>query len=455
MKSGLYHWLVLAIATVGLAGSMVMVEALAGRSVWRIDLTPDKAYTLAEHSQRVLRDLQRDVRVTAFLRAEDSRNHDIEDLLWRVSTVTRRVQYAVIDINRNPAVARQYGVNSDGSLVVESGGRRKIFANPSEPLLIGAIMQVSRPSRKRVYVVTGHGERSVTDSDRRRGLTTARATLSNEFYDVESLSVLAGAAVPDDADALVIAGPHADFLPAELLTLGEYLARGGGLLVLLDPEECPSLVAFLRTYHVVVGDDVVVDPDNRLFAGDFLTMVIPGRSPSHPVSAALAAPPLFAQARPVEVLADASGRFGATVMLEASASSWRSGDRDAVHSGQTVFLPGRDRRGPVPVAVSVIVRPEAGNAPPGRLIVAGDSDFANNFFIEYLGNKDLLVNMVNWLAHEEQFVGVRPQQQQPGVNQFFVSARQGRLAFWLLTVVQPMLFLVVGLAVFMRRRFTG
>jgi len=455
MRGDARQWLLLAVAAVGLGGSMVMAEAIAARSVLRIDLTPDKAYTLAEHSQRILKDLQHDVRAIAFVRSEDPRNHDIEDLLWRVSTVNPRVHYSVVDINRNPSVAREYGVNSDGSLVVESDGRRKVFSNPNEPLLIGAIVQVTRPDRKKVYVVTGHGERGINDSDRRRGLTTARVTLSNEFYDVEPLSVLTGSAIPDDASVLVIAGPRADFLPAELLTLRDYLARGGGLLVMLDPDQCPSLVAFLKSYHVSVGDDVVVDPDNRMFAGDFLTMVIPGRSPAHPVSAALGAPPLFSQARPVEFVPDPSSRFGGVALLESGKSSWRSSDRSALRTGATTFDPTRDRRGPVPVAVSVLVRPASGAVPPGRLIVTGDSDFANNFFIEYLGNKDLLVNMVNWLAREEELVGVRPQQQQPGVNQFFVSARQGRIAFWVLTVAQPALFLGVGLIVFLRRRFTG
>ncbi|MFQ5665847.1 MAG: ABC transporter, partial [Candidatus Binatia bacterium] len=85
----------------------------------------------------------------------------------------------------------------------------------------------------------------------------------------------------------------------------------------------------------------------------------------------------------------------------------------------------------------------------------GDSDFANNFFIQYLGDKDLLVNAVNWLAGEEALVGRRRQPKRPGVNQFFVSARQGRLAFILGTIVEPALFLVVGAVVFLRRRWWG
>lgn len=453
--SAIRHWLMLAVATIGLGGSMVMIEAIAARKVIRVDLTPDKVYSLAEHSQRVLGDLQRDVRIIAFLRSDDARNHDLEDLLWRASRATTHVRYDVMDINRNPTVARELGVSADYALVVESGGRRKVFTNPTEQLLIGAIVQVTRPDRKRIYVLTGHGERSINDSDRQRGLTTARATLTNEFYEVESLSILAGSAVPGDASVVVVAGPRADLLPAELVALRDYLLRGGAVMVLLDPEQAPSLAAFLKTFHVNVGDDVVADPDNRLFAGDFLTMVIPGRSPNHPVSAALGAPPLFAQARSVQFVPDPDARFGGFTLLESSPSSWRTSDRDVLRGATVTFVPGRDTRGPVTVAVGVLIRPETGDAVPGRLIVVGDSDFANNFFIEYLGNKDLLINAVNWLAREEQLVGVRPQQQAPGVNQFFVSSRQGRWAFWLLSVVQPGLFLAAGLAVFLRRRFIG
>jgi ABC-type uncharacterized transport system involved in gliding motility auxiliary subunit len=109
----------------------------------------------------------------------------------------------------------------------------------------------------------------------------------------------------------------------------------------------------------------------------------------------------------------------------------------------------------VSIAVAALVANDGPDAPPARMVVIGDADFANNFFIEYLGNKDLWVNAINWLAHEEELVGVRPQQQEPGVNQFFVSARQGRLAFWLGSVAQPAVFLAVGALVFVRRRMTG
>ena len=88
------------------------------------------------------------------------------------------------------------------------------------------------------------------------------------------------------------------------------------------------------------------------------------------------------------------------------------------------------------------------------MIVYGDSDFANNFFIELLGNRDLLVNSVNRLAIEEMLIGIRSERKASGREQFFVSSKQGYTAFILGVIAQPGLFLVIGAAIFLRRRLS-
>jgi len=124
-----------------------------------------------------------------------------------------------------------------------------------------------------------------------------------------------------------------------------------------------------------------------------------------------------------------------------------------MQTGMGEYVEGRDKRGPVPVGVSVLLRSPGG--PAGRLVVLGDADFASNSLLGYLGNRDLLLNAVNWLAGEQTLMGTRRPKEQPGVNQFFVSARQGRMAFWLGTVVEPAVVLFIGVVVLLRRRLTG
>jgi ABC-type uncharacterized transport system involved in gliding motility auxiliary subunit len=453
----LRQWLLLLAGTGGLAASMFMAQVILSHHNWRLDLTPEKRFTLSGHARKVLDGLDRDVQIIAFLRSDDARNSEIEDLLTRVGNASQHVHFSVVDVNRNPAVARQYGVDNYGSLVVECDGRRKDFANPREDMLMEAILQVTRPARKIVYFVTGHGEQSLDDTDRHNGYSAVRAALRNEFYDAQALSLTGPQDIPADASVVAIAGPRRDLLASELTKLTAYVERGGSLLIMLDPQTAPSLVAFLGRYGVRAGDGVVVDPENRLFAGDYLTMVVPGLSDRHPVSAALKAAPLFSQARPVRFAgADDPAIKGIDFLLTAK-GSWSTADLDVLRTGVASFVGGRDQPGPISVGVSVMMQTpgQSSTGHPARFIVLGDSEFADNFFIEYLGDKDLLVNAVNWLAGEEALVGERPQSRTPGVNQFFVSARQGRLAFLLGTVVEPALFLLAGAAIVLRRRWGG
>jgi ABC-type uncharacterized transport system involved in gliding motility auxiliary subunit len=102
--------------------------------------------------------------------------------------------------------------------------------------------------------------------------------------------------------------------------------------------------------------------------------------------------------------------------------------------------------------VGAVARLRGEDGRSGRLLVLGDSDFATNFFLDYLGNRDLLLNAMSWLAGDEGLIAARPPKKEPGTEQFFVTARQGRIAFWLGTVLQPAIILVIGTIIYYRRR---
>jgi len=445
------RWLATVVGTLACVVALVCAQRLAARTGWRVDLTPEKRSVLSEHARSILASLDAPVSVSAFLRADDPRNREIEDLLTRVHAAQPLVQFRVLDLNRNPALARTFGVDAYGALAVESGGRRRDFANPDEQTLMAAIIQVTRPERPRVYLTAGNGERRLGDRERRNGFSAANIALINERYEVGELALDAETPVPDDAAALIVAGPERDLPPAVLRQVDAYLRRGGGVLVLLDPGQAPALVAQLQRYGIVASEEVVLDSDQRLFAGDFLTMLVPGRNPSHPVSANLSAPPLLSAARPVRA-ADADGAH-TTDLLSTSESSWRTPDRSVLATGSGEFVAGRDTRGPVAVAASAEL-PGEGDA-HGRLVVIGDADFAANLLLDYAGNRDLLLNAVDWLAGEGSMIGSRPPRQLPGVNQLFVSAEQGERIFWLGTLAQPAVVLVLGLVIVGLRRRSG
>ncbi|HLK10352.1 MAG TPA: GldG family protein [Candidatus Binatia bacterium] len=445
----------IALAVPALLGIFVLGELLLDRRPVRLDLTPDARHTLSDQARRVLDALPADVRVIAFLRTEDPRNLRIEDLLRQVTARTPRVHVEVVDVNRSPALARQYGVDSYGALVVESDGRRRVFSSPSEEVFLAALLQVTRQQRKTIGWLVGHGEGDPAGTDRHHGYSTARRLLEQEYYDVRPVSLI-GDEVPPETAVLVIAGPKRDPLPEELAALDRYLQRPGQALVLLDAARTPELARFLRRYWVDPGDDVVVDPAQRLYGGEYLTIQIPIERGDHPILEPLAAPPLFSLTRSVAVLPGEPGAMMGLAFLRSSAESWATRDPEAMRTGMARFVPGRDRRGPISVGVEVafrVVTPPGAPPAQGRMVVYGNAEFADNFFIELLGNKDLFVNSVDWLAREPQAISHRPFALEPGRQQLFVSAEDTTAAFWGTAVVEPGLFALVGIALVARRRW--
>jgi len=91
----------------------------------------------------------------------------------------------------------------------------------------------------------------------------------------------------------------------------------------------------------------------------------------------------------------------------------------------------------------------------GRIVAYGNAQFANNFFIEFLGNKDLFANSVAWLVRDPEGLGRRAPRQLPGINQFFVSEEDGARLFWTSAVAMPAAFAMVGLALAAYRRWSN
>lgn len=447
------RWLATLVGSVGCAAALAFGQLLIARAGWRADLSPEQRFVLSEHARGILTALERPVQIIAFLRADDPRNRDIDDLLTRVRNASPFIATRLVDVNRNPALARTYGIDAFGAVVVESDGLRRDFTNPTEQTLMAAIIQVTRPARRRVYFSAGHGERSLGERDRQAGYSNANVALINELYEVGEIVLDGQTPVPDDAAALVVAAPRRDLTPGAVRQIEAYLRGGGGLLVLLEPgQQAASLTALLRRYGIAVSDEVVLDADQRMFAGDYLTMLVPGRSLDHPVSAALSSTPLMSGVRAVRIVPTDATEAGVDLLATAP-DSWRTPDLSAIERGSGEFLPGRDTRGPVVVGAGVQVRNASGK--PGRLLVYGDADFGSNMLLGYLGNRDLLLNSVNWLAGEETMLGSRPPSQVPGVNQLFISDRQGERVFWLGTVLVPALILVGGLSGVALRQRSG
>jgi len=446
----------LIIAAVGVFTLLGLVTVTSYVHNVRFDLSPGARFTLSDHALGVLRSLDVPVRVTAFIRTEDARNPILKDLLWQVSHENPMFSYTVVDINRSPALAAEYDVNAYGASVVEANGRRADFSLPTESQLISAIVHVTQP-RKKVYVVSGHGECDMNAQDRHRGCTGMRDAMSVELYDVEPLSLFGGTAVPDDAAEVIVPGPTSDPLNEELDALKAYVDRGGKLLVMLEPFRTPRLCGLLAEYGVECGDDIVVDPDNRLGGGEPFSAAVTDMNRNHLITATLQTPAVLSGTRSLRAHSDEDANREGIWLLRSGEYSWASHDPAVLQGRPPEFVAGRDVNGPLDLAVEVWM--PAPGTPAGaekaattRIVAFGDSDFVTNRFLDYLGNRDLFLNTVNWLAREEKLISTRKPAKRPGVNVFMVTEDDLRRIFQQAVVVEPVLFIAVGLLMFAWRR---
>ena len=450
------QWVRIAAAVPALLAIFVFGQLVLDARAWRFDLTPERRYTLSPRAHEVMRGLDVDVRALAFLRAHDPRNVPIRDLLGQMTASSPRIHVETVDVNRSPALAREYEVYGVG-VVLEAAGRRRLVSNPSEDSLLAGLLAVTRPTPRRLAWVVGHGEGDVESTERQTGFARLRRLLGDEQYVVRP-TTFGVQGIPKDTDAVVIAGPKEDFLPEELAALNRYLQRPGRAVVMLDPLKAPELARFLSRYQVALDDEIVVDPSGRLYGGEWLTMRLVTGERSHAIVAPLAAAPLFSRVRPVRVQeAEDGGAILVEPILFSGRESWSTPDTSALRQGSATFVEGRDRRGPVSVGVAVTfpgLREPGMPERRGRLAVLGDSDFANNFFIDYLGNKDLVLNAMAWVSEDEQAMTHRPERAIPGVNQFYVTDEEGDRIFWRTVVLQPGLFLALGLGLVAWRRWT-
>ena len=93
------RWVELALLIFFVTGSLTLVNYIAHRHTSRIDLTPEKRYTLADQTVQVLGKLAGPLRVTVFSRQQELR--EFNDLLGLFSRASSNFTYELLDLEKN------------------------------------------------------------------------------------------------------------------------------------------------------------------------------------------------------------------------------------------------------------------------------------------------------------------------------------------------------------------
>jgi ABC-type uncharacterized transport system involved in gliding motility auxiliary subunit len=429
-----------------------LLNYLGARYDRRFDLTEQGVFSLSTQSVNVVRNLQEDLTVQAFV--EGGVNPGLRDLLAVYAHNSPRFKFEMINPDRQPELAERYGIRQYNTVRFQYGNESTTITQPTEENITNAIIRVTRTTQKTVCFIEGHGEPDIDDVESPSGLASFKQALGNENYQTKKVLLAAEAAVPEDCTMVVVAGPQRPFHGVELERMEAYLHRGGRALLFLPPRLGLEFQPLLARLGVSLGDDVVVDQVLRLFEGPALGLTpLVNTYAAHEITRDLRQRTIFPMTRSVS--ADGAGKPGveATELVKTSASSWAETDVAGIFERSEASLDPNDRKGPVSVAVVVdLDLAQAGHGTEGtaRLAVFGSVEMVGNREIEgTYYNRDLLLNTVAWLVGESDLVSIRPRGIRASRAQF--TAEQGTVTFYLSVLLIPQLLLIAGIAVWWRR----
>jgi ABC-type uncharacterized transport system involved in gliding motility auxiliary subunit len=445
-------------------GVAVLANAVSLRYNARWDLTENKRHSLSPQTVKLLKGLKAPIEVIGFFRSDTPGKRTAEDLLKQYAQASDgKFTYRVEDPDRSPGLARRYGVETYGTLVMQSGEKSEKVLDAEEERLTNALVKVTRPGNPIVYFVKGHGERDISSSER-TGMSQAKEQLEKANYTVKDLELARTGKVPPDAAVVIVPGPRTDLLPPELTAIDDYLAQGGHVLLMADPLQADGLAKYVAKYGVTLGQDLVVEPSpigRLLGVGPEVPLVM--QYEQHPITKDMAKVMTgFPLTRSVSPAKTPPKGMTVTPLAKTSADSWGETNLDGLRRGQPASRDDKDTPGPVPVLLAVTIEPTpapkvAGQAeaddskkPKGRLVVLGTSTFASNQALGFQGNRDLFLNIVAWLAGQEDEIAVRPKD--PRQNPIFATEAQKNAILWLSIVVLPGAVMVCGIALVVRRR---
>ena len=438
---------------------ITLVEAVSYRHNWRLDLTENRRHSLSPQTRKLLQGLKVEIQATAFMRPDQPQKRAAEDLFKQYASFSGgKFSWQIVDPDRNPGLARRYGIQTYGTVVLETKIKDQIkeekLTGAEEEKLTNGLVRVTREGKRVVYVLSGHGEKSL-GSQEREGLSGAKDAMEKANYVVKELLLLRDPKIPEDAAIILVPGPRNDLLPPELQAIDGFIGRAGKVLFMVDPFQARGLGPYLQKYGIGLGDNIAIEvnPIGRLFgAGPEIPVV--SEYEDHPITKELrGVATFFPLARSVEAMPKPPGGVNVQALAKTSPQSWGETDQDELRRGE-VRPDARDQRGPLTLLTVATVpakeAPEDRREARARVVVFGTSNIVTNQFLNVQGNRDLFLNTISWLAEEEDLIAVRPKESRS--TPVFLTALQGQLLFWVPVVILPAVILVTGVSVITRRR---
>jgi len=406
------------------------------------DLTQSHRNTLSAATLDVLKRLEGPVSITAYALQRDARGEHvhrrIEEFLRPYQRAKPDLTVTFIDPREQPRAAAEAGVRAPIELVVTYQRRTERLAEFNEQALANALLRLARGSERLVLWLDGHGERKL-NGPANHDLGEFGRQLELKGFRVSGLNLALAQEVPANAALLVVSSPQVPLLDAEVRELRRYLARGGNLLWLIDAEPLRGLGQIAEMLGLVLTPGIVADPEAARY-GASPALAIAAVYGRHAVTDGFNLVTVYPQARQIETIENEEWR--SRPLIEVA-------PRGCVKTGKLEGPCDRKRDIPGPIIIAAAFERAVGDRQQ-RVVVVGNGHFLSNAFIGNGGNRELGVNMVNWLAGDDRMIVVQPRE--AADDRIDIDQTTLYLIAFGFLIALPLAFMVTGFAIWWRRR---
>ena len=254
-------------------------------SMRNIDVSSTKIYEISDTTTELLDGLEEEVDMTV-LAVRDDTDDRITTFLSRYDALSDHINIEWVDPVLHPSALTEYDT-SENTVVISCEATGKSTTVSFDDILVpdmysyyyygsadytefdgegqltSAVNYVTNDVEKTIYQVTGHGEGTLS--------TTVTDLMDQNNYNLSELNLLMAASIPEDCDLLLMYAPTTDLSGDETEMLGNYLADGGKVMILLgdtNAAELPNLESILEEYGMQAADGYIADPQ-RCYQGNY------------------------------------------------------------------------------------------------------------------------------------------------------------------------------------------
>lgn len=427
---------------------------------FQLDMTADKQNTLSDQTIEAIKGVTEDTRVLVFTvnsTSDELLNRNVTDLVDEYSKLNSKLKVEKYNLESEPLLAQQYGLTSS-SIVILQGDKQQVISMidlfsygntdssylfSGEEKLTQALLSLTSDETYQVAILSGHGGLGLSAA------TTLQSSLNQSNIETTEISLSEDSPVPDGTDVLAILGPQEDLTDEEMKQVQAYMKNGGKLFLTLGFHEemegqWKNIDALMEQYGVVDEHAIMVDQEQMTTNGPLWSTP---ELESHAITDKLIQnnlQPVFSLS--LGLSAKTQDEYKVTPLLHSSDTSYGEKDITGLLENETSNDTETDLQGPVTLGYAV----ETTDEKPVAVILSAttflqDSELSNG------GNKDFALNIINYLAENESGLTIRPREQ-AGYELAYLTQSQGNAIFLVAVVGMPLIFVMMGIMLWWRRR---